>query len=120
MDVIPSNPNGKTEIYDKYRYYKGKEWKKEWISENFIQTNSTEVVDNKKPSSILETVPIGLILDSTKEDDTVLNPFSSDESVGLVSLFYNRKFIGYTDDEEYSKIQSVKFDMFLDEMKKVG
>lgn len=121
MDVLPENPNGnsKTEIYDKYRFYKGKEWNKEWISENIVQTNNTEVVDNKKPSSIMETVPIGLILDSTKDGDTVLNPFSSDESVGLVSLFYDRKYIGYTDNEEYSKIQSVNYDRFLNECKKV-
>ena len=117
---IPKDTNGKTEMYDKYRFYKGKEWNKEWITENIIKTNKTKVVDNNQPSSILETIPIGLILDSTKEGDVVLNPFDNDESVGLVSLFYNRRFYGFTDNEEYSKIQSQKFNRFLNEYKKVS
>lgn len=107
-NVIPTNPNGKKEMYDKYRLYKGKDWNKVWLSDNIIKTN------------MFETIPIGLILDSTKEGDYVMNPFDTDESVGLVSLFYNRKFFGFTDDEEYVKIQSGILHSFLIENRKDG
>jgi len=121
-NVLPSNPNGnsKTEIYDKYRFYKNREWNKEWISENIIRTPRTELIENSKPSSIVETLPIGLILDSTKEGDIVLNPYNTDESVGFVSLFYDRSFVGFTDNDETTEIQQKRFERFVIEYQKVG
>jgi DNA modification methylase len=121
-NVLPSNPNGnsKTEIYEKYRFYKNREWNKEWISENIIRTPRTEPIENSKPSSIVETLPIGLILDSTKEGDIVLNPYNTDETVGLVSLFYDRSFVGFTDNDETTEIQRNRFERFVNEYQKVG
>jgi len=109
-NVITENTNGDTELYDKYSIYKGKKWNSIWYSENIIKTKS----------SVSDLIPIGLILDSTKEGDTVMNPFDTEESVGLVSLFYDRKFYGVTDDEDYGKKQSDVFHRFLNEYRKVG
>jgi len=109
-NVIPENTNGDSELYDKYGIYKGKKWNSIWYSENIIKTKS----------SVSDLIPIGLILDSTKEGDFVMNPFDTDESVGLVSLFYDRRFVGFTDDEDYGKKQSDVFHRFLNEYRKVG
>lgn len=121
-NVIPTNPNGNTEneLFQKYQSYKGKEWGSVWLSDNFIKTTKYDLTESESSSTILQKIPIGLILDTTKENDVVFNPYNDNESVGCVSIFYGRKFIGYTDSEDTLKLMTHKLNEFSNQYKMVG
>ena len=44
-----------------------------------------------------------MILNSSKEDDTVLDPFMGSGTTGVACVNLNRKFIGFELDEKYFK-----------------
>ena len=80
------------------------------LTENIIKTNKTKVVDNNQPSSILETIPIGLILDSTKEGDVVLDPFTGSSTTGLAAIKNGRKFVGIDSEKKYLETSKKRFE----------
>jgi len=121
-DVLPTNPNGdtKNELCKKYQTYKGKEWKNIVLQKDVIKTTNSDLTESESPSSILQKIPIGLILDTTKENDVVFNPYSDNENVGCVSIFYDRRYIGYTEDEDSMNQTTHRLNDFYNHFKNNG
>ncbi len=61
----------------------------------------------QKPLKLMERI----ILASSNEDDTVLDPFSGSFSTGAVSKKYNRRFVGFDLNEDYVKIGIRRLDI---------
>lgn len=68
---------------------------------------------NQKPINLLEF----LILKSSNENETILDPFMGSGSTGLACLFKNRNFIGCEIDKEYFEIAERRLKSTQDTLK---
>jgi len=125
--------NGIVEMNELYRSYKGIDWKKYWISDDFVKTsvnrkkiNGNLVKDYHHPCPFVDTIPIPLILDSTDVGDTVLDPFCGVSTVGVICLDNQRKFVGFETNETYYRISKERLCQIMEinqnkpELKMVG
>jgi len=51
----------------------------------------------QKPTALLKRI----ILASTKDGDTILDPFTGSSSTGLAAYYYDRNFVGIDTSKEY-------------------
>lgn len=61
----------------------------------------------QKPLNLLERI----VLSSTNENDTILDPFTGSSTTGVVALKYNRQFIGIDTDEEYLDLSKKRLEL---------
>ncbi len=59
----------------------------------------------QKPTELLKRI----ILSSTKEGESILDPFCGSGTTGIVANFYNRKFTGVDQEESYLKIAERRY-----------
>lgn len=71
--------------------------------------NGEKIHPTQKPIELVEK----LILDSTKENETVLDCFMGSGSTGVACIKNNRRFIGYELDENYYKNAEIRIKKFL-------
>ncbi|MCI7223300.1 site-specific DNA-methyltransferase, partial [Fusobacterium sp.] len=71
--------------------------------------NGEKIHPTQKPIELVEK----LILDSTKENETVLDCFMGSGSTGVACIKNNRRFIGYELDENYYKNVEIRIKKFL-------
>ncbi|OQC12964.1 MAG: Modification methylase DpnIIB [Firmicutes bacterium ADurb.Bin080] len=79
----------------------GKQMKDVWLV-NLPRKN--EKVYGKHPTQKPETLLERIILASTKENDTILDPFNGSGTTGVVACKLNRKYIGIDNTLEYLEI----------------
>ncbi len=60
----------------------------------------------QKPEYLLEKI----ILSASKEDDTILDPFTGSSTTGVVAIRHRRKFIGIDNVQEYIDISQRRLD----------
>lgn len=70
--------------------------------------------DTEKPVELMQI----LVENSSKENDTVIDPFMGIGSTGLACANSNRKFIGIELDNKYYNIAKVRLDELLNQKKK--
>ncbi|MEJ5362789.1 MAG: site-specific DNA-methyltransferase [Spirochaetota bacterium] len=68
----------------------------------------------QKPEALLERI----ILATTKENDTVLDPFCGSGTTGVVAVRYNRKFIGIDNEKEY--LDKIAIPRLKEEIEKIS
>lgn len=113
----------KLELDEEYLLYNGKRWDESWIRGDLVRTsvNLPKVVGNDvegfhHPCPFIEVIPVPLVLDYTDEGDVVLDPFCGISTVGLISLNFHRKFIGFETNENFHKISMERLHQKMESM----
>ena len=94
-------------------------WKEDFLKKPGLQMRSVWAIGTpkkeekkygkhptQKPMELLKRV----VLASTKEGDTVLDPFTGSSTTGLAAYLYNRNFIGIDNVEDYLKLSIKRFE----------
>lgn len=121
-NIVVEN-NSKVELDESYLIYNGKKWDESWVRSDLVRTSvnlpkikGEEVEGFYHPCPFIEVIPVPFVLDFTDEGDTVLDPFSGISTVGLISLNYHRKFIGFETNENFHKISMERLHQKMESM----
>jgi len=106
--ILWAAKNGKSKHYFDYSLMKttnnGKQMRNVWeFSAPSVEEKRFGKHPTQKPVDLLRRI----ILASTKEGDTVLDPFCGSSTTGVASVLLNRKFVGIELEDEYLQL-SVK------------
>lgn len=108
---LSSNKKGKHlfNYLDMKKLNNGKQMKDVW---EYPLTKQSEKKQGKhptqKPLPLLERI----ILASTKEGDTILDPFTGSSSTGLAAIMNNRKFIGIDNEIDYLELSIRRYNEY--------
>jgi DNA modification methylase len=74
------------------------------IQQGFVSEEKERFHPTQKPIKLLSKI----LLDYTKEGDTILDPFMGSGSTGVACMNLNRNFIGYELDKDYFEIAKAR------------
>lgn len=80
-------------------------------------TKLSEKVEGGHPTQKPEYLLEKIILASTKEGQTILDPFCGSGTTGVVAVRYGRKFIGIDVNEEYLEMSKKRLEKITDDKK---
>ncbi|MEM0448562.1 MAG: site-specific DNA-methyltransferase [Methanomassiliicoccales archaeon] len=126
--LIWAKKSADSKHYFNYELMKNGVWKKDPLKKPGKQMRSVWSIPTPSPSEKKlgkhpTQKPIELlmriILSSTKEGDTILDPFTGSSTTGLVAYATNRKFIGIDNNKEYLDLSIKRLNALQDDMSKV-
>lgn len=116
--LIWARKNKKEKHYFDYQSMKHWDWKGDFLKKPWLQMRSvwsvlppkkSEKIFWKHPTQKPEELLKRIIIASTKENDTILDPFSGSWTTGIVSSKLWRKYIGIEKEVEYLDLSILRY-----------
>ena len=108
--LIWAKKNKKAKHYFNYELMKNGDWSEDFLKKPNKQMRSVWAIGTPKPSEKRfgkhptqkpELLLTRIILASSKENDIVLDPFLGSGTTGVISVRYNRRFVGIDNNKSY-------------------